>query len=181
MKNDEVHMVRELRAGRESAFSWLFKEYYRPLTVYAFKYISDMESAREIVQDLFVYLYENRKTILITGSLKSYLYHSVRNRSLNLVRKEQTRRKHMAQLQGERHSSDDPESMIRETEMEHQVFLIISALPPQCRRVFLLSREKGLSNGEIAGQLEISKRTVEKQISNALKAIRSGISDLAKP
>ncbi len=65
--------------------------------------------------------------------------------------------------------------------MEHQVFLIISALPPQCRKVFLLSREKGLSNGEIAGQLEISKRTVEKQISNALKAIRSGISELAKP
>ena len=79
LKESEIHMVKGLRAGRESTYAQLFNEYYRPLTVFANKYVSDMESARELVQAFFVSIYENRKALLITTSLKSYLYQSVRN------------------------------------------------------------------------------------------------------
>jgi len=70
------------------------------------------------------------------------------------------------------------EARIRETELEHQIFLIVDSLPPQCRNIFTLSRVKGLSNGEIAEKLQISKRTVETQISNALKTLRTKLKHL---
>jgi len=62
-------MIEGLRSGRESAYEHLFKEYYQPLTVFAKGYVEDLESGKEIVQDLFVHLYEKRKTLVITTSI----------------------------------------------------------------------------------------------------------------
>ncbi len=173
MKDKTPHMMEGIRAGRESTYKQLFQDYYRPLTVYALKYVSDLESAKEIVQDLFVHLYENRRTITITTSLQSYLYQSVRNRCLNQIKKQLSQKKHLDQFQDEQQSFEDMEAEINKNELEHRIFQIISSLPSQCRNIFTLSRVKGLKNDEIAIQLDISKRTVETQISNALKALRS--------
>jgi RNA polymerase sigma-70 factor (ECF subfamily) len=85
LKNREVHIIKGIRAGRESAFEELFKDYYRPLSVFALRYVPDLELAKEIVQGFFVHLYENRKSIIISNSLESYLYQSVRNRCLNHI------------------------------------------------------------------------------------------------
>jgi RNA polymerase sigma-70 factor (ECF subfamily) len=71
-------MIKGLRSGRESAYEQLFKEYYKPLTVFATGYLENLESGKEIVQELFVSLYEKRKKLVITTSLKSYLYRSVK-------------------------------------------------------------------------------------------------------
>jgi RNA polymerase sigma-70 factor (family 1) len=172
LKDSENHMIKELRAGRESAWEELFKTYYRPLSVFAVKYLEDLEISKEIVQDLFAFLFETRKSLVITVSLESYLYRSVRNRCLNHIHKQQTREKHLARLHAESANPEDLEAMIRETELEHLVFRIVSSLPPRCREIFMLSRVDGRSNEEIAKMLKISKRTVETQVSNALKALR---------
>ena len=81
-------MIRSLRSGRESAYDKLFRDYYRPLSVFAVKYVTDLDLAREIVQNLFVHLYENRSSLVITTSLESYLYQSIRNRCLNQAKKD---------------------------------------------------------------------------------------------
>lgn len=172
MKNSEPHIIQGIRLGREGTYKELFSEYYRPLSVFAMKYVEDLESAKEIVQDLFVHLFQNRESLVISSSISSYLYQAVRNRCLNQIRKNQTKRKHLDLYQAEQESSEDLEARIMETELEHQIFKIVESLPPQCRKIFTLSRVNGFSNAEIAEQLQISKRTVETQISTALKTLR---------
>jgi RNA polymerase sigma-70 factor (family 1) len=135
--------------------------------------VLDLDTGKEIVQDFFVHLYEIRSSVVITVSLESYLYQSVRNRCLNHIKQHQNQEKHLAQLQKEDESMEDIEADVERAELEHKIFRIIENLSPQCRRIFQLSRVQGLKNKEIAEQLNISKRTVETQISNALKALRS--------
>jgi len=180
LKDSEAHIIRGIREGRESAFEVLFTQYYRPLSVFALKYVGDLETSKEIVQNLFVHLCETRHTLVITNSLESYLYQSVRNRCLNHIKQIRTREEHLKQYRSEQDESEDIESRIRETELEHRIFKIVEELPPQCKNIFTLSRSKGLSNGEIAEMLGISKRTVETQISNALKILRKNLGNLTE-
>jgi RNA polymerase sigma-70 factor (ECF subfamily) len=170
-------MLESLRAGNERAYAKLFKEYYRPLTIFANKYLKDLDSSKELVQDLFVSIYENRKNQVITTSLKSYLYQSVRNRCLNQLKKEEVRRDYQKQAKQFGASNDILEDQILANELEHEIFRIISQLTPKCREVFTMSRVKGKGNPEIARKLEISIRTVETHISNALKALRQQLGD----
>ena len=170
-------MIHGIRTGRENAYARLFNEYYRPLSIFASTYINDLESAKEIVQDLFVYLYENRKSLVITTSLKSYLFQSVRNRCLNHIKHLQVERKHLDQIAHDPQSTEDLHAKIAETELEYRIFQIVSELPPKCREIFQMSRVKGKKNKEIADLLQISVRTVETQISNALKVLREKLGD----
>ena len=82
---DSTLLIRQLKEGRESAYEILFKEYYKILTVFANKYLVDLEASRELVQDLFVNLYEKRDNLEINSSLKSYLFRSVHNRCINQI------------------------------------------------------------------------------------------------
>jgi len=170
-------MIKGLRAGSEKVYSQLFENYYRPLAIFAFNYVDDIEAAKEIVQDFFVSLYEKRHTLLITSSLQSYLYQSIRNRCLNYLKHKQVVLKHQGLTSDGRAIEEDLESQIMATELEHRIFMIISRLPSRCREIFQLSRFTGLKNNEIAAQLDISTRTVETQISNALKILRSSLGD----
>ena len=172
MSREESHIIKGIRLGRESAYEQLFNKYYRPLAVFALKYVLDLETAKEIVQDLFVHIFETRRSIIISTSLESYVYQSVRNRCLNHIRQTKTNREHLDNYKTEKETHEDMEARISETELEHKIFQIVSGLAPQCRKIFMMSRVKGISNSQIADDLNISKRTVETQISNALKVLR---------
>jgi RNA polymerase sigma-70 factor (ECF subfamily) len=165
-------MVNGLRTGHERTYALLFREYYRPLTLFANTFVKDLDAAKELVQDLFVHIYENRKTLVITTSLKSYLYQAVRNRCLNYLKRIQTGRLHQEQFAELTNSTENLEELIFKNELEHHIFQIVSAFAPKCREVFTLSRVHGLKNQEIASRLELSIRTVETHISNALKILR---------
>ena len=175
MEDSEKNLIKGLRAGHEDVYALLFNKYYRPLTVFATTYVNNLEPAREIVQDLFVSLYENRKSILIATSLKSYLYQSVKNRCLNYLKHLAVERKHIDKAVLEKELSEDLEARILETELEYKIFEIISELPPKCQQIFKMSRVQGLKNKEIAEKNAISIRTVETQISMALKALRENL------
>jgi len=172
----EDHIIKEIKSGKESAFEYLFHEYYRPLTVFAISYTGNLQVAKDLVQDFFVHLYERRARIEIRTSLKSYLFQSVRNRCLNHLKAEKGHHAHLEIIKAGTEPSEDLEAEIRATELQQQVAGLIEKLPPECRSIFIMSRIEGLDNKSIALKKGISKRTVETQISKALKAIREKIS-----
>lgn len=162
-----------LSNGNAGSFEALFKQYYSPLVVYASKYVPDIDVAREIVQDFFVKLYEKRHSLNIDISLKSYLYRSVYNCCLNYINHRNIQEKHLKSMEFEREEDDTLENEINTLELQQRIYEVIETLPSKCRRIFKMNRLEGLKNDEIAIALNLSKRTVETQISKALKILRS--------
>jgi len=172
LKALEQKLIDGLKAGDEISYNQLFNKYYILLTVFACKYVEDSETAREIVQDFFVHIFEIRNSLIITTSLSSYLYQSVRNRCLNHISQIKVREGHLENLKISEASVTNLEDKIIEAELEHQIYQIVSQLPGQCQKIFKMSRVDAKKNGEIANILNISIRTVETQISKALKILR---------
>lgn len=165
-----------LRTGDIKAYEFLFKKYYAPLVVFAGKYVNDLDVAREIVQDLFVRLYEKRQTLSIDISVKSYLYRSVYNSSINHIHQRNIREKHNRTIAQEKEVLDYPDDDMNTVDLQKRIYDIIESLPTKCRKIFKMNRFEGMKNEEIAQVLNLSKRTVETQISKALKILRNQLS-----
>lgn len=176
LSKESNFLISRLRKGEESAYKWLFSEYYKVLTVFANRYLNDLDSAEEIVQDLFVHLYEKRENLDINISLKSYLFRSTHNRCINYINAKKIRNAHADYVLKTTDIKEDIlEQEVNKTEMESALYNAINQLPAKCQSIFKMNRFEGLSNNEIAQQLRISKRTVETQISKALKILRTKI------
>ncbi len=172
----EDHIIEGLQSGRESAYRQLFERFYRKLVIFAMKYIGDREVARDLVQDLFLGIYESRQSISIQTSLRSYLYSAMKNRCLNHIKHRAVREKHASMIIHSGKGEDEElEELIETTELEARIFKIVSKLPHRCRHIFILSRVDGKRNREIADDLNLSIRTVETQISKALKSLRDNL------
>ncbi len=170
-------LLYKLSQGDADAFEQVFKLYYQPLVVFATKLVNDIDLARDFVQEVIVNFYEKRAEIEIHTSLKSHLYQSVRNRCFNHLKREQILRVHHTSIYTDNKDSEQLfHDIMEETELENRINQIINTLPKQCQRIFEMSRFQGKSNQEIADELSISKRTVETQISNALKKMRQKLS-----
>jgi RNA polymerase sigma-70 factor, ECF subfamily len=175
---EEETLIQRFISGDQTAFELLFRFYYPGLVTFVSQIISDRDEAEEIVQDFFVNLWTSRKSIHQSTSLKSYFFVSVKNRAFNYLKKEQIREKTLTQLKEivEKDILFQPDLFV-ESELQQQIALAMEKLPARTREVFIMSRFKGLSNDEIAAQLELSKRTVETQISNALKILREELKE----
>jgi RNA polymerase sigma-70 factor (ECF subfamily) len=158
----------------ETLYHDLFLTYYPPLTAFAFKFVSDRESAKDIVQSVFINLFEKRESLKINHSIKSYLYKAVSNACINHRHQEAVRLKHHGDY-SKNISESSFQDAIEQTEEEFKIYQAIEKLPPQCRKVFILSRLESRKNQEIAAKLSISIRTVETHISNALRILRKSI------
>ncbi|WP_430936759.1 RNA polymerase sigma-70 factor [Saccharicrinis sp. 156] len=166
-------LLQRLSSGDSKAFQEIFMRYYQQLVVFASKLVYDLDQSRDIVQEVIVNFYEKRDNIQIHTSLKAHLYQSVRNRCLNYLKREQTIRTHHSNIFEERKEHHQEfKDLMEETELENRIYHVINSLPKQCQKIFEMSRFDGKSNADIAEELNISKRTVETQISNALKKIR---------
>ncbi len=152
-------------------FDSLFREYYPSAVIFARKYSNDIESAKDIAQQVFVNFYEKMDKIEIQGSFKAYLFTAVRNTSLNQIKKQKTDLQHSGNLV---HRSEDIaiSDALEYDEFVQKINKIIDELPPRCKEIFRMNRFDGKKNGEIAEKLKISKRTVETQISQAIKHLR---------
>ncbi|MFC2120773.1 RNA polymerase sigma-70 factor, partial [Bacteroidota bacterium] len=148
------------------------------LLFYAKKIVKEIESAEEIVQDVFMNLWEKRKAPGIHTSLKSYLFRAVHNHALNKIKHNQVELKYQDYYINlyKSYSKDiaggTPEPFVKEKIQES-----ISKLPEQCRRIFVLSRIDGLKHKEIAEKLAISPKTVEVQIRKASILLREKLKD----
>lgn len=173
MAEEHHTLIRGLIEGREDSYNALFNEYYLGLTLFARNFLGDMDLAREMVQDMFVRLYESRHLLENVQSLSAYLYQSVKNSCLNYIKLNKIHHKHKEKIRMEQSGTEpDLTEQIQQSELEQRIFQIVSGLPERCREIFRMSRVDGLNNDEIASKCKISKRTVETQISKALKTLR---------
>lgn len=175
---NEAALINGLRNKDKMVFDFVFNFYYSGLCSFALQYTKSSPQAEDIVQDFFVSLWLNASKIEITNSLKAYFFSSIKNRCLDFEKHKKVIEKHR-HIIGESLSESDlvNENHYAESELRTILETGLNKLPPRCREIFELSRKKGLSNQEIADQLKLSKRTVEIQISSALKNLRKELSD----
>ncbi|MFK7924288.1 MAG: RNA polymerase sigma-70 factor [Bacteroidia bacterium] len=166
-------------SGDNNAFEQLFHQWYARLCRYAMRYLTDTDEARDLVQGVFVKLWENRAQLAPTSPLGAFLYTAVRNACLNHLNHQRVRQDYHTHQQGLKPEwSGSPQEVLEAFELEERIREAIAALPERCREAFVLSREEGLSYQEIAQRMGISPKTVEGQISKALKLLRQKLGPL---
>lgn len=165
----------------QSNFEHLFKTLFPSLTHFARKYVPDTDTAKEITHDVFLNLWEKRKNIDSSKSLKSYLYTSVYNRCMNYIR---DNRKFNRDVQIfpvlEQEEQSVPHDHLEEQELESRIIDSMNSLPDRCREIFMLNRFEGNKYAEIAEKMNISVKTVETQMSKALRILREKLADYLK-
>lgn len=170
---DEMFILELMTKGNKDAFRYFFDRYYADLCNFVNIYVHNEIFAEEIVQDIFVYFWERRENIRMTHSVKSYLFSASKNKSLNFLRDQRTRDAHHQKLIKEINTVDyTSQQYLVEKDLRALIHKAIDSLPAKCRSIYLLSRDQELTHKEIAAQLEISTKTVENQITIALKKIR---------
>ena len=153
----------------EQKFENIFKAYFSALMAFSRKILGDEDAAREVVHQVFINLWERRHEIDLSKPLKSYLFTAVNNRSLNVIR---DRKKFSSEPVPEHVEEWDLSTQLESMELEERIRQTISTLPQRCRAIFELNRFDGMSYTEIAKKLDISVKTVENQMSKALKILR---------
>jgi len=176
----EQYTDEELLAGIQNAdhdvFTTLYARYFQGLSLAALKYVKGTSIAEEIVQDVFLKLWEAPGDIMHVRSLKAYLYRAVINHSINYVNRQKNIELHHQRI-AEETSQKYIESLIEDHALKELLYQEIERLPTQCRKVFKMSRFQDLKYREIAEQLNISEKTVENHIVNALKTLRAKLQD----
>jgi RNA polymerase sigma-70 factor (ECF subfamily) len=172
---DNSQLINALRLGDSKAYSFLMDTYHHKLCVYAYNLTKDQDIAEDIVQNVFVRTWKKRKNLKTDFSISSFLYKSVYNEFINQYRKEKPffplEKKHMNAISAIA-EDDDKHSLERSIKLIKQE---IQKLPPKCMEVFLLSKEEGLTNAEIAEYKNLSIKTVEKHISKAFNILRKAL------
>ncbi|WP_321997544.1 RNA polymerase sigma-70 factor [Draconibacterium orientale] len=168
---EENNLFINIQQGDEKAFEKLFKLYYGYLCNFATKIIADDVAAEEIVQDFFVKFWERRTDLSVESSLKNYLFRSVKNLCLNYIKHNNIKLQHAQKVIAESETSNFNNDYI-EVDLAADIAKSIEELPEKRREIFRLSREEGLKYREIAEKLNISIKTVEAQMSLAIKSLR---------
>jgi RNA polymerase sigma-70 factor (family 1) len=166
-------LIRRLRADDRAAFDALFRQYARRVHGFALGYVKAPEDAEELVQDVFLHVWEHRHTLREDGSLRGYLFTATYHAVLNFFRR-RTREQGYLQYLRQHFEEARPELdlALDGQELERLTDAALAQLPPKRREVFLLSRREGLTYAQIAQRQGISPRTVEVQIAEALRFLR---------
>ncbi|WP_430973891.1 RNA polymerase sigma-70 factor [Sunxiuqinia rutila] len=165
-----------MKRGDVKAFHEIFVTYSERLFEFSFSYLKDSFTAEEIVQDVFMRIWEIREDIDEDKSFKSFLYQMTVNRVFNHMKHQVVKQKYEKYILNSNYSfGDSPESQLLFSELDNRIGLLLQKIPAQQRNVFKLSRIDGLSNPEIAKQLGLSIRTVENQIYRTTKFLKENL------
>ena len=175
-QDNDLLLFDKVKDGDLSSYEVIFKKYYKELHRFAFTYVRDSSIAEEMSQEVFLYMWEKRKKIQIQTTLKTYLYSAVKNKCLNYIKLELPKQQSMADISEVMLSVSFSKKDEGENEqLKRYIQKAIDALPKKCRRIFLLSRNAGMTYEEIAEELNLSKKTVENQMGIALKKLRESL------
>jgi RNA polymerase sigma-70 factor (ECF subfamily) len=168
-----------IKLGDEQAFELLFRKYYIRLCAFSNKFLNEPEDAKEIVQEVFAKIWEGRDEIDPEDSLKSYIFKIAQNLSINKLRRNKVESKYteVFKIVYLEYSCFSPHETLLAKELEENIAHSINNLPTECRKIFELSRMEGLKYKEIAEVLNISVKTVETQMTKALKFLRIELSE----
>lgn len=165
-----------IQKGNEQAFKELFTRYYGVLLAYAHRFVND-EDAKEIVQDVMAWLWENNERLEIGSSLRNYLFTSVKNRCLTLIAHNEVKQRVEYTLhESLRDCYDDPDFYVVE-ELRYRIEEAIARLPETYRESFVMNRFELMTYQQIADQLNVSSKTVDYRIGQALKILRRELKD----
>lgn len=165
-----------MRQGDQRGFTEIFNRYWKPMLVVAANKTGDMDDAEEIVQDIFVSLWNRRQQIELTSSLKNYLSVSVKYKVIKALAKRDNYQKYAAHsLEVNDYLDDSTQEWLEFEELRHRLNELVAELPEKCRLVYQLSRDSGYSQKQIAEELGISEKTVEAHLGKALRNLRSGL------
>lgn len=170
---DNTFLIRLKEEDEEKFMEHIFRSFYAPLCKTVYNITHDTEATEDIVQDVFMKIWRRKDQLDLRQSIKSYLFRSSVNTALNYLEKNRRNTsmgEHDADNLG--YSSNNTEDELRYQEVSQRIDHAVQALPPKCRTVFALSRYEELSYAEIADQLSISVKAVEKHMGKALKLMR---------
>lgn len=174
---NQISFLKSLKNGDSKAYTFLVDTYHHKLCLYAFSLTNDHDLSEDIVQNVFIRIWEVRKKLKDEFNFKSYLYRSVYNEFIDQYRKDKNvlalEKKHIDALSFIVEEED-------EKSLERLIKLIkkeIQNLPPKCKQTFLLSKHEGLTNVEIADYLNISIKSVEGHITKAFSILRKTLGD----
>jgi RNA polymerase sigma-70 factor (family 1) len=159
------------------AFEELYNRHWHGLIDAAYRRLQSRQKAEDIIQDIFVSLYQKRHTLDIAVSLKAYLYQALKFKVLNVFRDELTRSTCRKEIFFSGQCKNDSAEYCDARELNNKIGEVLSTLPDKCREAFLLSREQNLSNKDISLGMNISVSTVEKHIGKALRILRHNLRD----
>ncbi|MBN2349172.1 MAG: RNA polymerase sigma-70 factor [Bacteroidales bacterium] len=172
----DCYLVRKLKDGDKSAFEAIFNKYKEKLYFFALGYLHSSAETEEVIQNVFISLWENRKTLNEKLSLKNFLYKSVINLVYNYFKHQLVHQKYIKHVSDQELQEDDhSQNVIAYNDLKGAVDNLIKGLPLRQQMIFKLSRQEGLSHIEIANRLGLSVRSVENQIYRALRYIRENL------
>ncbi|RYG20563.1 MAG: RNA polymerase sigma-70 factor [Chitinophagaceae bacterium] len=170
---DEENLFQLLCQGNQNAFDEVYSRYWQRLFLYVVKVIKDKDAAQDIVQEIFVSLWLRKSEIAKQNSLSGYLFTAARFKGINFVQDQLKKGKHVESLITHFSARQDTLNEAMEAkELNSLIDVELEKLPEKMRQVFVLSRKDNLSHREISDKLQISDKTVKKQINNALKHFR---------
>jgi len=185
MTFSENDMLEQIKQGNMDAFKKLYFDLQPRLYAFSRKFIDNIEQAKDAVQDVFLEFWERRQAIDVQISVRSYLFAMIQNKCLNLIRtqKQLDRYNSYAEIklkEAELYFYQDDQTAYKNIffkEIENIFDKSVDELPDNQREIFVLSRQEGLSNKEIAEKLDISVRTVENHIYRSLKRLKENLKD----
>ena len=169
----DQHLITLLKQGDRGAFAEIYERYGMVIYYKINQMLRDEESAKDVVQDVFMNLWSNSEQVKEEANLPGYLYVSSRNRVFNLIEKGKTRSDYLSSIASYAdEASTDTMDKLDARELMSIIAKEIAKLPPKMRQVFELSRIESLSHSEIAERLGISEKTVKTQVHNALEVLK---------
>ncbi len=166
----------QMRLHDAKAFEVLFKRHYKPLCRRVNSMLNDEEATEDVVQQLFIKIWESRETLQTPDSVAAYLFTAARNRALNYIKSQSRKSSNETPLTHLHDEADNrTEELMDAKELQKALYAAIDALPEKRREVFVLSRFEGKSYKEIAEIMQISVKTVEAQMGKALSTLREFI------
>lgn len=176
-KQQEYFVMSALRQDSKEAFSLLFQTYYTDLVLFCGNFVKDKDSCEDIVQSIFLKLWNDRKNIQIEISLKSYLLKAVRNSCLDEFRHIEIVRQYETEYGSSVLDNYDTENYILYSDLYTHLSRALEKIPDLYKDAFVLNRFEGLKYREIAEKLNVSERTVEVRISKTLDLLRKQLKD----
>ena len=174
--NGDVYLLISIKEGNREAFDILFHKYYKPLCAYAHRWV-ELSDAEEIVQNLFLWIWENRETFVIRTVLSAYLFRAVYLRCLSCIEQRELKRR-VETLYWQ--NNKDTSSYIKDVSMDEllkRLHEAIARLPESYRQAFILHRFKDKSYKEIAAEFNVSPKTIDYRIQQALKLLRDDLKE----